>query len=115
MLTKQGLGNKPCATRLLNNFEVDKLYSSGYFGTTSPLTLQQETQDAQLTFINFSFSHRPIDSLTENSPFFVAMKPQGKITDTIWYSNRALGKIKLANFFQIQHQFWVNQISAVLK
>ena len=41
MLTKQGLGNKPCATRPLPNFEVDKLYSSRYFGTTSPLTLRR--------------------------------------------------------------------------
>ena len=43
-------------------------------------------------------SHRPIDSLTKNSPFFVAMKPQEKITDIIWYSNRPLGKNKIGKF-----------------
>ena len=167
MLTKQGLGKKPCATRPLSNFEVNKLYSSGYFGTTSPLTLQRniwwkltttfgfrgcdesrrlqfkdvklcydsetnqhflecdkergtktrseencnshqrsfnprayETGDTRcpVNIYQLFVSHRPIDSLTENLPFFVAMKPQEKITNRIWYSNRPLGKNKSGEF-----------------
>ena len=35
------MGNKPCTTRPLSNYEVDKLYNAGYFGTTSALSLQR--------------------------------------------------------------------------
>ena len=167
MLTKQGLANKSCATRPFSNFEVDKVYSSGYFGTTSPLTFQRkiwwkltttfeyrardesrrlhfgdvklcydsETNQNYLEWdkergtktrtgencnshqrsINprayepgdtrcpvkiyqLFVSHRPIDSLPENSPFFLAMKPQEKITNTIWHWNRPLGKNKIGEF-----------------
>ena len=40
-LTQKGLGNKPLATRPLNDEEVNKLFSCGYFGTTNPLGLQR--------------------------------------------------------------------------
>ena len=40
-LVNQGMGNKPCATRPLSVCEVDKLYAAGYFGITSPLSLQR--------------------------------------------------------------------------
>ena len=40
-LVNQDMGNKPCATRPLSNYEADKLYASGYFGTTSALSLQR--------------------------------------------------------------------------
>ena len=40
-LTQQGIGNKPLATRPLEEFEVNKLFKSGYFGTSNPLTLQR--------------------------------------------------------------------------
>ena len=40
-LTQQGLGNKPLATRPLDQVEVDKLFTSGYFGISSPLSLQR--------------------------------------------------------------------------
>ena len=40
-LTQLGMGNKPNATRPLEDVGVDKLYESGYFGTHTPLVLQQ--------------------------------------------------------------------------
>ena len=40
-LVNQGMGNKPCTTRPLSTSEIDKLYNAGYFGTTSPLSLQR--------------------------------------------------------------------------
>ena len=40
-LTQQGLGNKPLATRPLEDFEVNKLFNIGYFGTSNPLALQR--------------------------------------------------------------------------
>ena len=40
-LTKNGLGNKPNATRPLTDEEVNKLYEKGYFGLDSPVPLQR--------------------------------------------------------------------------
>ena len=39
-LTQKGLGNKPLATRPLDDEEVNKLFECGYFGITNPLNLQ---------------------------------------------------------------------------
>ena len=40
-LTKQGLGNKPNAARALEQHEVDKLYETGFFGTSPPISSQR--------------------------------------------------------------------------
>ena len=40
-LTQLGMGNKPHATRPLEEAEVDKLFQIGFFGTTCGLTLQR--------------------------------------------------------------------------
>ena len=57
MLTKSGLGNKPCATRPLTGYEVDLLYSNRYFGTHAPLPLQRNIWWK----ITISFGHRARD------------------------------------------------------
>ena len=40
-LTKTGKGGKPNATRELEQFEIDKLYSDGYFGISNAESLQR--------------------------------------------------------------------------
>ena len=40
-LTRMGLGNKPNATRAIDQEEVDKLYETGIFGFSNPLSLQR--------------------------------------------------------------------------
>eukprot|EP00111_Clytia_hemisphaerica_P012069 TCONS_00035468-protein len=41
LLTKQGKGGKPNATREVEQFEIDKLYDEGFFGRGNPLSLQR--------------------------------------------------------------------------
>ena len=160
--------DKTCATRPLSNYEVDKLYASGYFGTTSALSLQRNIwwvltvscgfrgrdesrklnldinlcfdQDTNQCFLEWSVlrgsktysgenpsshshqrsynppiyetggdrcpvriyqlfvSHRPQDSLTADSPFFLTMIPSDKISD-LWE------KIRSVNFFHTLNPF----------
>ena len=40
-LTRMGLGNKPNATRPLENVEIDKLFENGFFGSSNSLSLQR--------------------------------------------------------------------------
>ena len=40
-LTQLGMGNKPSATKALEDIEVEKLYECSFFGLTSPLILQR--------------------------------------------------------------------------
>ena len=40
-LTKLGKGNKPNATRALQDDEIDHLYTTGYFGVDNPKSLQR--------------------------------------------------------------------------
>ena len=53
-LTKLGKGNKPNATRALTEKEVDLLYSSNYFGSSTPMSLQRTIW----WIITTNFGHR---------------------------------------------------------
>ena len=53
-LTKLGKGNKPNATRALTEKEVDLLYSSKYFGSSTPVSLQRTIW----WIITTNFGHR---------------------------------------------------------
>ena len=56
-LTQKGLGNKPLATRPLTDDEVQKLFSTGYFGIENPLSLQR----AMWWKITVNFGYRARD------------------------------------------------------
>ena len=56
-LVKQGLGNKPNATRELDTEEIEKLFTSGYFGCDDPTVLQR----AMWWFISLHFGFRARD------------------------------------------------------
>ena len=58
-LTQQGLGNKPLATRPLEEFEVNKLFNAGYFGTSKTL------QRAIWWKVTTNFGHRARDEARE--------------------------------------------------
>ena len=56
-LTKQGLGNRPTATRALTEEEVDKLLDDGYFGLDRPEPLQR----LMWWCLTLQFGHRARD------------------------------------------------------
>ena len=74
-------------TRKGEEFEVKRAFN--------PIVYATNSENCPISYYKEFKNHRPVESLSQQSPFFLACKHKVDLKQPVWYANTPLGKNKL--------------------